>query len=108
MLLFSQYTETLDVLEEYVAFRFGPKNQKYLRLDGSTNRVHRELDIRSFNHPDSKLFVYLISTKAGGQGINLATADSVVLYDTCWNPQVSQAVSHSVSTQAVNLSVYHL
>ena len=80
VLLFSQYTETLNVLEEYVTYRFGSKGHVFLRLDGDVNRVIRELDIRRFNAPDSPIFIYLISTKAGGQGINLATANSVVLY----------------------------
>ena len=44
--------------------------------------------MRKFNAPGSEVFIYLISTKAGGMGINLATADSVVLYDSCFNPQV--------------------
>ena len=46
------------------------------------------LQVRAFNAPNSKVPIYLISTRAGGQGINLASADVVVLYDTCWNPQV--------------------
>ena len=87
VLLFSQFTETLDVLEEYVNYRFGPIERAYLRLDGQTNRIIRELNIRQFNAPNSSVFVYLISTKAGGVGVNLATADSVVLYDSSWNPQ---------------------
>ena len=88
VLLFSQFTLTLDVLAEYCAARFGPEGRGYLRLDGSTNRIKREMDVRMFNAEDSKIPIYLISTRAGGQGINLATADVVVLYDTCWNPQV--------------------
>jgi hypothetical protein len=60
-----------------------------VRLDGDTNRIKREMDVRAFNSPKSPVGVYLISTRAGGQGINLATADTVVLYDTCWNPQVA-------------------
>ncbi|KAK3286314.1 hypothetical protein CYMTET_6126 [Cymbomonas tetramitiformis] len=88
VLLFSQFTETLDVLEEYCNYRFGRVNEAYLRLDGTTNRISRELDMRTFNAAGSSVFVYLISTKAGGMGINLATADTVVLYDSCWNPQV--------------------
>ena len=55
---------------------------------GTTNRIAREMDMRSFNAPNSAAFIYLISTRAGGQGINLATANVVVLYDTCYNPQV--------------------
>ena len=93
VLVFSQYTLTLDVIEEYVKFRFGAMGAAYLRLDGTTNRIQREMDMRSFNKPGSGIFCYLISTRAGGQGINLATADTVVLYDTCWNPQVDLQVS---------------
>ena len=88
VLIFSQFTLTLDVLEEYLRFRFGHLGSAYLRLDGTTNRIQREMDMRAFNRPGSDIFCYLISTRAGGQGINLATADTVVLYDTCWNPQV--------------------
>ena len=88
VLLFSQWTETLDVLEEYCTYRFGRLGQAFLRLDGQTNRILREIDVRKFNAPGSEVFIYLISTKAGGVGINLATADSVVLYDSCFNPQV--------------------
>ena len=88
ILLFSQFTLTLDVLSEYCAHRFGPEGRGFLRLDGSTNRIKREMDVRAFNAPNSRIPIYLISTRAGGQGINLATADVVVLYDTCWNPQV--------------------
>lgn len=88
VLLFSQWAETLDILEEYLKYRFGQKGQAYLRLDGQTNRILRELDVRTFNALESPVFLYLISTKAGGMGINLATADSVVLYDSCINPMV--------------------
>ena len=80
----TQFTETLDVLEEYCTHR----GYRHLRLDGATNRIRRELDVRSFNAPGSPLFLYLISTRAGGMGINLHTADSVVLFDSCYNPQV--------------------
>jgi hypothetical protein len=77
VLLFSQYTLTLDVLSEYCAVRFGPEGRGFLRLDGSTNRIKREMDVRKFNAEGSRIPVYLISTRAGGQGINLATADVV-------------------------------
>lgn len=83
-LIFSQFTSMLDVLEEYCAGR----GFEHARLDGETNRVQRRLDIRRFNAPGSKVFVFLISTRAGGLGINLATADTVILYDSDWNPQV--------------------
>ena len=84
LLVFSQYTLTLDVLEEYCEAAVGPRGRAYLRLDGATNRILREMDVNAFNAPGSGCLVYLISTRAGGQGINLASADVVVLFDTCW------------------------
>lgn len=59
-----------------------------MRLDGSTNRVRRGVDINRFNAPNSPFFVYLISTRAGGLGINLTGADTVVHFDSDFNPQV--------------------
>jgi hypothetical protein len=84
----AQYTETLDIIQEFSQHR----GYRFLRLDGTTDRVRRELDVRAFNAEASQYFMYLISTRAGGQGINLATADAVVLYDTCLNPQVDLQV----------------
>ena len=66
--------------------------------------------MRSFNAPGSKAFLYLISTRAGGQGINLATADVVVLYDTCYNPQVdlqAQDRAHRIG-QTKQVRIYRL
>ena len=74
----------LDILEDYCELR----DLSYVRLDGETNRVQRRLDVRRFNAPKSNLFIFLISTRAGGLGLNLATADTVILYDSDWNPQV--------------------
>jgi hypothetical protein len=110
VLLFSQFTETMDVLEEYITFRFGPAEKAYLRLDGQTNRIIRELNTRHFNAPNSPIFIYLISTKAGGVGLNLATADSVVLYDSSWNPQAdlqAQDRAHRIG-QTKQVTVYRL
>ena len=108
VLLFSQFTLTLDVLEEYCLEKFGAHG--YLRLDGSTNRIVREMDVRAFNATGSKVFIYLISTRAGGQGINLASADTVVLYDSCWNPQIdlqAQDRAHRIG-QKKQVRVYRL
>jgi len=110
VLIFSQFTLTLDVIEEYVKFRFGAMGTAYLRLDGTTGRIQREMDMRSFNKPGCGIFSYLISTRAGGQGINLATADTVVLYDTCWNPQVdlqAQDRAHRIG-QKKQVVIYRL
>lgn len=80
VLLFSQFTSTLDLLEDYCQLR----NYNCARLDGDTSRVRRRLEVRRFNQPKSSLFIFLISTRAGGLGLNLATADTVVLYDSDW------------------------
>ena len=81
--IFSQFTMVLDVLEDYLKM----KGVKFCRLDGSTNRVQRTVDVNAFNAPGSTIFCYLMSTRAGGLGINLQTADTCILYDSDWNPQ---------------------
>ena len=84
VLLFSQFTSMLDLLEDYCELR----NWSFVRLDGETNRVQRRLDVRRYNAANSNIFIFLISTRAGGLGLNLASADTVILYDSDWNPQV--------------------
>ena len=61
---------------------------RYSRLDGSTNRVQRMIDIAKFQAPGSATFIYILNTRAGGLGVNLQTADTCILYDSDWNPQV--------------------
>jgi SWI/SNF-related matrix-associated actin-dependent regulator of chromatin subfamily A member 5 len=60
------------------------RGYRYCRIDGNTGGEERDASIESFNHPDSDKFVFLLSTRAGGLGINLATADVVILYDSDW------------------------
>ncbi|KAJ1699435.1 hypothetical protein LUZ63_007947 [Rhynchospora breviuscula] len=84
VLIFSQMTRLLDILEDYLMFR----GYRYCRIDGNTGGEERDASIETFNRPDSDKFVFLLSTRAGGLGINLATADVVILYDSDWNPQV--------------------
>ncbi|KAF8782283.1 SWI/SNF-related matrix-associated like protein [Argiope bruennichi] len=84
VLIFSQMTRMLDILEDYVLWRGFP----YCRLDGQTPHEDRERQINEFNKPGSEKFVFMLSTRAGGLGINLATADIVILFDSDWNPQV--------------------
>lgn len=62
------------------------RGHQYCRIDGNTAGVDRESAIDEFNKDGSEKFVFLLSTRAGGLGINLATADIVVLYDSDWNP----------------------
>ncbi|XP_054806380.1 ISWI chromatin-remodeling complex ATPase CHR11 [Prosopis cineraria] len=84
VLIFSQMTRLLDILEDYLMFR----GYQYCRIDGNTGGEDRDTSIEIFNKPGSEKFVFLLSTRAGGLGINLATADVVILYDSDWNPQV--------------------
>uniref|UniRef100_A0A804N3H0 ISWI chromatin-remodeling complex ATPase CHR11 n=1 Tax=Zea mays TaxID=4577 RepID=A0A804N3H0_MAIZE len=83
VLIFSQMTRLLDILEDYLMYR----GYQYCRIDGNTGGEDRDASIEAFNSPGSEKFVFLLSTRAGGLGINLATADVVVLYDSDWNPQ---------------------
>ncbi|KAI9128802.1 hypothetical protein K1719_000285 [Acacia pycnantha] len=84
VLIFSQMTRLLDILEDYLMFC----GYQYCRIDGNTGGDDRDASIEAFNKPGSEKFVFLLSTRAGGLGINLATADVVILYDSDWNPQV--------------------
>lgn len=72
----------LDILEDYLNF----KGFKYCRIDGNTFLEDWEQQIQEFTQKGSDKFVFLLSTRAGGLGINLTTADTVVLYDSDWNP----------------------
>ena len=84
VLIFSGFTSMLDILEDYCIFR----EYKYCRLDGNTELDDREKCIDDFTSPNSDKFIFLISTRAGGLGLNLMTANIVVLYVSDWNPQI--------------------
>ncbi|RLU14719.1 hypothetical protein DMN91_012606 [Ooceraea biroi] len=83
VLLFSTMTMILDMIENYLSLR----DYYYVRLDGMTKIDMRKENIQTFNN-DSDVFLFLISTRAGGIGLNLASADTVIIYDSDWNPQV--------------------
>lgn len=83
VLIFSQMSRVLDILEDYCVFR----DHKYCRIDGSTAHEDRIAAIDDYNRAGSEKFIFLLTTRAGGLGINLTTADIVVLYDSDWNPQ---------------------
>ncbi|CAM9877482.1 unnamed protein product, partial [Ectocarpus fasciculatus] len=83
VLLFCQMTRLLDILEDYMHLQ----GYDYCRIDGSTDGESRDSQMDEFNEPGSSKFLFLLSTRAGGLGINLATADVVILYDSDWNPQ---------------------
>ncbi|RZB54805.1 Chromatin structure-remodeling complex protein SYD isoform D [Glycine soja] len=95
VLFFSTMTRLLDVMEEYLTL----KQYRYLRLDGHTSGGDRGALIDLFNQPGSPYFIFLLSIRAGGVGVNLQAADTVILFDTDWNPQVdlqAQARAHRI------------
>ena len=75
-------TKVLDILEDFLEYL----KYKYERVDGAITGQVRQEAIDRFNSPNAEQFVFLLSTRAGGLGINLATADTVVIYDSDWNP----------------------
>lgn len=83
VLLFSTFTTMIDLIEDYVIMR----KHKYVRLDGTTKIENRLESIKQFNY-DPETFIFLISTRAGGLGINLTAADTVIIYNSDWNPQM--------------------
>ncbi|KAB8284604.1 SNF2 family N-terminal domain-domain-containing protein [Yarrowia lipolytica] len=83
VLIFSQMSRMLDILEDYCSFR----DYEYSRIDGSTAHEDRIAAIDEYNAEGSEKFVFLLTTRAGGLGINLTSADIVILYDSDWNPQ---------------------
>lgn len=84
VLLFSTMTKLMDILEVYLQLY----DLTYLRLDGSTKTEERGTLLKQFNAPDSPYFMFLLSTRAGGLGLNLQTADTVIIFDSDWNPQM--------------------
>uniref|UniRef100_A0A673NBQ0 Transcription activator BRG1 n=1 Tax=Sinocyclocheilus rhinocerous TaxID=307959 RepID=A0A673NBQ0_9TELE len=82
VLLFCQMTTLMTIMEDYFAYR----NFKYLRLDGTTKAEDRGMLLKNFNDPSFQYFIFLLSTRAGGLGLNLQTADTVIIFDSDWNP----------------------
>ena len=82
VLMFFQMTQIMNIMEDFLRLR----GMKYLRLDGSTKSDDRSELLTLFNAPESPYFCFLLSTRAGGLGLNLQTADTVIIYDSDWNP----------------------
>jgi DNA helicase INO80 len=105
VLLYFQMTKMIDLMEEYLTYR----NYKYCRLDGSTKLEDRRDTVADFQSR-SDIFIFLLSTRAGGLGINLTAADTVIFYDSDWNPTIdSQAMdrAHRLG-QTKQVTVYRL
>ncbi|KAI9176009.1 ATP-dependent DNA helicase Hrp3 [Blastocladiella emersonii ATCC 22665] len=106
VLIFSQMVRMLDILTDYLALR----EYKFQRLDGSVSAEQRKKAVDQFNAPDSPDFVFLLSTRAGGLGLNLTTADTVIIFDSDWNAaNDSQAMAraHRIG-QTKTVHVYRL
>ena len=108
VLLFTQMTRMMDVMEDYCVAKGW--HGRYCRIDGNTSYELRESQIDDFNSPDSDKFLFLLSTRAGGLGLNLQTADVCILYDSDWNPQAdlqAQDRCHRIG-QTKPVSVFRL
>ncbi|KAG8288701.1 transcriptional regulator [Homalodisca vitripennis] len=106
VLIFSQMVIMLDILAEYLQMRHFP----FQRLDGRIKGELRKQALDHFNAENSPDFCFLLSTRAGGLGINLATADTVVIFDSDWNPQndlQAQARAHRIG-QKNQVNIYRL
>ena len=106
VLIFSQMVKMLDILGDYLHLR----GYQFQRLDGTIAAGPRRMAIDHFNAPDSNDFCFLLSTRAGGLGINLMTADTVILFDSDWNPQAdlqAMARAHRIG-QTKPVSIYRL
>ncbi|WIA36756.1 hypothetical protein OEZ86_008024 [Tetradesmus obliquus] len=95
VLLFCTMTRVLDALEEYCGWR----GWEWERLDGNTGGQERADAIKRFSNPSSGVFLFMLSLRAGGVGLNLQAADTVIMYDSDWNPQIdlqAQARAHRI------------
>ncbi|KAJ1661086.1 ATP-dependent DNA helicase Snf21 [Dispira simplex] len=82
VLIFFQMTQVITIMEDFLQYR----GWRYLRLDGSTKAEDRSSMLKVFNAPDSPYQAFLLSTRAGGLGLNLQSADTVIIFDSDWNP----------------------
>ncbi|KAK9280656.1 hypothetical protein L1049_014353 [Liquidambar formosana] len=106
VLIYSQFQHMLDLLEDYCSY----KKWQYERIDGKVGGAERQIRIDRFNAKNSSRFCFLLSTRAGGLGINLATADTVIIYDSDWNPHAdlqAMARAHRLG-QTNKVMIYRL
>ncbi|KAK2097888.1 hypothetical protein P7K49_023339 [Saguinus oedipus] len=105
VLIFTQMTRMLDVLEQFLTYH----GHLYLRLDGSTRVEQRQALMERFN-ADKRIFCFILSTRSGGVGVNLTGADTVVFYDSDWNPTMdaqAQDRCHRIG-QTRDVHIYRL
>ncbi|CDI98275.1 helicase [Echinococcus multilocularis] len=105
VLIFTQMARMLDILEQFLAYH----GYRYLRLDGATKVEQRQVLMERFNM-DSRIFVFILSTRSGGLGVNLTGADTVIFYDSDWNPTMdaqAQDRCHRIG-QTRDVHIYRL
>lgn len=99
VLIFSQFTQTLDFMRMYFNYR----NIAHLMLDGRCKDEDRKISLNQFSDPNSPEKVFILSTKAGGHGLNLQVADTVIIFDSDWNPQMDEQAkdrAHRIGQQS--------
>lgn len=103
VLIFFQMTKVMDIMEDFLKMM----GWQYLRLDGGTKTEERATHVQLFNAKDSEIKVFILSTRAGGLGLNLQTADTVIIFDSDWNPHAdlqAQDRAHRIGqTKAVRI-----
>lgn len=105
VVLVSNYTQTLDLLQD-LCVHLG---YTYCRLDGNTPTIQRQRLVDNFNSPHSAHFLFLLSSKAGGLGLNLIGASHLVLYDIDWNPANDiQVHTHTLSLTSISVCFVHI
>ncbi|WBW73961.1 RSC-type complex ATPase Snf21 [Schizosaccharomyces osmophilus] len=106
VLMFFQMTQIMNIMEDYLQYR----HFRYLRLDGSTKADDRSKLLGVFNDPTAEIQIFLLSTRAGGLGLNLQSADTVVIFDSDWNPHQdlqAQDRAHRIG-QTKEVRIYRL
>ena len=106
VLVFSQMTRMLDILEDYLAWR----RWSYRRLDGTVSSDDRRKAMNEFQDENNEIDVFLLSTRAGGLGVNLTRADTCIIFDSDWNPHMdlqAQDRCHRIG-QTKTVIVYRL
>lgn len=106
ILIFSQFTQLMDIMQIF----FDYKGIKHLRLDGGTKHEDRAKNLQIFNDHDCEEKVFLLSTRAGGHGLNLQVSDTVIIFDSDWNPQMDEQAkdrAHRIGQQR-EVRVYRL
>jgi ATP-dependent helicase STH1/SNF2 len=103
VLIFFQMTKVMDIMEDFLKMM----GWKHLRLDGGTKTEERAGHVQKFNAPNSDILVFILSTRAGGLGLNLQSADTVIIFDSDWNPHAdlqAQDRAHRIGqTKAVRI-----